>query len=200
MRMLVQKYGLTGSFYMLVCLIRTRLFYRGARIIRFPFDIRNGRHIRFGQGFTTGRNCRLEVCGEDLEEKGICLRIGEQVQINDYVHIAACRQVEIGNHVLIASKVFISDINHGNYKEGEKFDVSLPPEKQALSSAPVKIEAYAWIGESACILPGVTVGEHAVVGALSIVTKSVPPYSIVAGNPARVIKQYNLETQSWERV
>lgn len=196
----VRQYSFSNKLYMLLCFLRTRLFYRGARIIRFPFDIRNRRHIRLGKGFTTGKNCRLEVCGEQLDKNRICLRIGEQVQINDYVHIAAFRQVEIGDHALIASKVFISDINHGSYKDGEKFDMSLPPDKQALSSAPVKIGAYAWIGESACILPGVTVGEHAVIGALSTVTKSVPPYSVVAGNPARVIKQYNFKKQSWERV
>lgn len=198
--MSLKQYSFSNKIYMLLCFLRTRLFYRGARIIRFPFDIRNRRYIRLGRGFTTGRNCRLEVCGEHLEEKEVCLRIGEQVQLNDYVHIAACRQVEIGDHVLIASKVFISDINHGNYKGNGKFDVALSPEKQELSSAPVKIGAYVWIGESACILPGVTVGEHAVVGALSTVTKSVPPYSIVAGNPAQIIKQYNFKTQLWERV
>lgn len=185
---------------MLLCFLRTRLFYRQARIIRFPFDIRNRQYIQLGKGFTTGRHCRLEVCGEDLKKGKICLRIGKQVQINDFVHIAACKNVEIGNNVLIASKVFISDINHGNYKEGERFDLSLPPEKQPLSSSPVRIGDYVWIGESVCILPGVTIGKHSIIGALSNVTKSIPAYSIAVGNPAKVIKQYNFKTQCWERV
>ena len=108
--------------------------------------------------------------------------------------------MEIGNHVLIASRVFISDINHGNFREGEMFDLSVSPEKQTLFFDPVRIEDNVWIGESVCILPGVTIGKHSVVGALSCVTKSIPPYSIAVGNPARVVKQYNFQTCSWERV
>lgn len=197
---MIKKYSNSNKLYMLMCFLRTRLFYRKARIIRFPFDIRNRNHIYWGRNFTTGRNCRLEVCGEYLEKKNICLKIGDNVQINDNVHIAAYQSVEIGNYVLIASRVFISDINHGNYKVGEKFDLSIPPEKQLLSSTPVQIGDYVWIGESACVLPGVKIGEHSIIGALSNVTKSIPPYSIAVGNPAKVIKKYNFETQSWERV
>lgn len=185
---------------MLVCLIRTRLFYPGARLIRFPFDIRNKRNIVIGKGFTSGRSCRLEVCGKGCKSDEKCLTIGEHVQINDFVHIAALREVCIGNHVLIASKVFISDLNHGDYREGWKYDLSLSPEKQPLFSKSVKIGDYVWIGESVCVLPGVTIGEHSVIGALSNVTKSIPPYSVAVGNPARVIKQYNFNTQTWERV
>ncbi|WP_373260674.1 DapH/DapD/GlmU-related protein [Bacteroides thetaiotaomicron] len=128
------------------------------------------------------------------------MKLGEEVQINDNVHIAAGQLVEIGNHVLIASRVFISDINHGNFREGEMFDLSVSPEKQTLFFDPVRIEDNVWIGESVCILPGVTIGKHSVVGALSCVTKSIPPYSIAVGNPARVVKQYNFQTCSWERV
>ena len=196
----IYQYSFSNKIYMIWCFFRTRLFYPQARIIRFPFDIRNRKNIYIGHQFTAGRNCRLEVCGSSMKNKNICLSIGDNVQINDYVHIAACKKVEIGNDVLIASKVFISDINHGNYKNEEKFDISLPPEKQPLSSSSVYIGNSVWIGESACILPGVTIGEHSVIGALSNVTKSIPAYSIAVGNPARVIKQYNFETQSWTRV
>lgn len=194
------KYSISNKIYMFICFLRTRLFYRKARIIRFPFDIRNKRHISLGKNFTAGRCCRLEVCNKYLANKEICLKIGDGVQINDFVHIAAYQQVEIGNHTLIASKVFISDINHGSYKEEAFFDLSITPEKQTLSSAPVCIGDYVWIGESVCVLPGVSIGEHSVIGALSSVTKSIPPYSIAVGNPAKVIKQYNFQTQSWQRV
>lgn len=195
-----KKYSFSNRFYILICLIRTRLFYPGARLIRFPFDIRNGRNIAIGRGFTSGRSCRLEVCGENSVGQNKCLKIGENVQINDFVHIAACKEVSIGNHVLIASKVFISDINHGDYSEEQKFDLSVPPERLPLSSSPVRIGDHVWIGESACILSGVTVGEHSIIGALANVTKSIPAYSIAVGNPARVIKRYNHDSGCWERV
>lgn len=197
---MVKQYGVSQKIYMLICLLRTRLFYRGSRLIRFPFDIRNRKHISLGKHFTSGRNCRLEVCNEHCDKGRICLKLGEEVQINDNVHIAAGQLVEIGNRVLIASRVFISDINHGNFREGEMFDLSVSPEKQTLFFDPVRIEDNVWIGESVCILPGVTIGKHSVVGALSCVTKSIPPYSIAVGNPARVVKQYNFQTCSWERV
>lgn len=184
---------------MTICLIRTRLFYPGIRIIRFPFDIRNKKNIAIGEGFTTGRCCRLEVCGEHTGAEK-CLIIGKQVQINDFVHIAAYQKVSIGNHVLIASKVFITDINHGDFGDGNVYDISLPPVAQELSSAAVYIEDQVWIGESVCILPGVTIGRCSVIGALATVTKSIPPYSIAVGNPARVIKRYNHDKNSWEKV
>lgn len=198
--MQLKKYSFSNRFYMLLCLVRTRLFYPGARLIRFPFDIRNEKNIIIGKGFTSGRNCRIEVCGEDLSPEEKCLRIGGNVQINDYVHIAACKEVIIGNHVLIASKVFISDINHGDYQSESDFDLSIPPEKHPLSSEPIRIGDFVWLGESVCVLSGVTIGEHSVIGALSCVTKSIPPYSIAVGNPARVIKTYNCETRHWERL
>ena len=104
---MVKQYGVSQKIYMLICLLRTRLFYRGSRLIRFPFDIRNRKHISLGKHFTSGRNCRLEVCNEHCDKGRICLKLGEEVQINDNVHIAAGQLVEIGNHVLIASRVFI---------------------------------------------------------------------------------------------
>lgn len=199
MRSNYKQYSFSNFIYMLFCLIRTKLFYPGTRIIRFPFDIRNRKNIVIGEGFTSGRCCRLEVCGKhDVSEK--CLTIGKQVQINDFVHIAACQKVSIGNHVLIASKVFISDINHGDFGEDREYNIEIPPAKQQLSSAAVCIEDRVWIGESVCILPGVTIGENSVIGALAIVTKSIPPYSIAVGNPAKVIKRYNQNTNCWEKV
>ncbi|MBR4243334.1 MAG: hypothetical protein IKR98_05525 [Bacteroidaceae bacterium] len=58
-----------------------------------------------------------------------------------------------------------------------------------VSKGPVVIEDNVWIGEMACIMPGVTIGRGAIVGANAVVTHDVPPYTLVAGNPARIIKQ-----------
>ncbi len=101
--------------------------------------------------------------------------------------------VTIGNDIMFAQNIVLSGLNHG-YE-----DISLPISLQKTSMAEIFIEDEVWIGSNAVIVAGVRVGKHAVVAAGSVVTKNVPPYSIVAGNPARLIKQYNPELQIWER-
>ena len=122
--------------------------------------------------------------------------MGANIQINDSVHIAACKSISIGDNVLIASRVFITDHNHGSFPLEREFD--LPPASRKLSYSPVIIEANVWIGEGAVVLPGVTIGACSVVGAAAVVTKSVPPDSLVVGNPGRVIKRFDRNTCSWE--
>ena len=78
---------------------------------------------------------------------------------------------------------------------------NIPIKKQQLiSKGPVIIEDDCWLGFETEILSGVHIGKHSIVAARAVVTKNVPPYSIVAGNPARVIKQYNFETKQWEKI
>ena len=102
--------------------------------------------------------------------------------------------IEIGSNVMTAQHVALSGLNHGFE------DISLPPSRQKVSTAKIVIEDDAWIGANAVIVPGVIIGKHAIVGAGSVVTKSVPPYSVAVGNPAKIVKKYNPETKVWERV
>lgn len=62
------------------------------------------------------------------------------------------------------------------------------------------IDDNVWLGELVCIMPGVTVGKGSIVGAHSVVTHDIPPYSIAVGSPAKVIKQYNFSTKIWEAI
>lgn len=128
------------------------------------------------------------------------LNFGSCVQINDYVHIAAVESVLIGNNVLIASKVFISDHNHGGYSGEIQSDPNQPPALRPIISKPVIIDGNVWLGELVCIILGVTVGKGSIVGAHSVVTYDIPPYSIAVGSPAKVIKQYNFSTKIWEAI
>jgi acetyltransferase-like isoleucine patch superfamily enzyme len=195
---MLSKYGLLGSFKLFLSLIYTKLFYRKARLIRLPVDIRNSKYISIGKNLTTGVGCRFEAC----PTTDICtLHMGENIQMNDYVHITAMESVSIGNNVLIASKVYISDCSHGNYSEGKDFShPDTPPVERQLYSQKVIIEDNVWIGEFVSILPGVVIGKGAIIGTMSVVNKSIPSYCIAVGSPARVIKKFNFVTRTWEKL
>ncbi|MDO5447908.1 MAG: acyltransferase [Prevotellaceae bacterium] len=115
--------------------------------------------------------------------------IGANCNIGPFSHITACRGITIGDNLLTGSNVMITDNAHG---KSSFEDLSLPPtERKIYSKGTVTIGNNVWIGSNACIMPGVTIGDGVVVGANSVVTKDVPPYCIVAGVPAKIIK--NLE-------
>lgn len=196
----IYQYSFSNKFYMAICTLRTKLFYPQAKVIRFPFDIRNGKQITIGKGFSAGRLCRIEAINNNIFPTGIKIEIGNDVRLGDFIHIAALEKVVIGNNVGIGPKTLISDVSHGNFDENIVYDLDIPYRERALSSKPVTIGDNVWIGESVSILPGVTIGDGCVVGALSNVTKSIPPYSIAVGNPAKVVKRYNFDTKCWERI
>jgi acetyltransferase-like isoleucine patch superfamily enzyme len=102
--------------------------------------------------------------------------------------------VEIGNNVIFAQHVGILAMNHG-YQ-----DIHTPIRDQKCTSALIRISDDCWIGSNSIVIAGVTIGNHSVVAAGSVVTKDVPPHSVVAGNPARIIRQYNEVSGDWKRV
>jgi acetyltransferase-like isoleucine patch superfamily enzyme len=102
--------------------------------------------------------------------------------------------INIGNDVMFAQNIVLSGLNHG-YE-----DIAIAPRQQPVSKKKITIEDEVWIGANSVIVAGVTIGKHSVVAAGSVVIKDVPPYSVVAGNPARMIKQYNEINRVWERV
>jgi len=195
----LKDYGFCRIIQMGGFFLRTRLFYRPASFIFFPIDIRGKKHIRLGQGMTCGTGCRFEVYAGD--DAGDVLTIGKNVQINDYVHITAIHRVSIGDNALLASRIYISDVQHGNYSgEDAQSDPEIIAKERPLSYKDVVIEDNVWIGEGVSVLPGVTIGRSSIIGTNAVVTKDIPPMSIAAGNPARIIKTYNPDTRTWERV
>lgn len=192
------RYGVVGSLKLARDYALTKIFVRGARIVRHPWYFRGQKNIAIGRGFTAGVGLRMDAF---CNNRDVIIRIGDNVQVNDYVHIGAILSVSIDSNTLIASKVFISDHNHGQFNSNhEDCGPSLPPLVRPLSAEPVSIGKNVWIGESVCILPGVAIGDGAVIGAGSIVTTNIPARCVAAGNPARVIREWDNVTHEWKRV
>lgn len=176
MKKIFKGYSTFGFIYLVICKIYTLIFYRKARVIRLPFRIRNQGVFKLSPRFSTGVNNRIDIFPNAL------LNIGSDVQINDFCHIACADEVVIGNHTLIASKVFISDHDHDfNCLEGA-------PSSWPLLCSKVLVGNNCWIGENVSILKGVKLGDNCIVGANSVLTRSFPSNSIVAGVPAKLIR------------
>lgn len=99
--------------------------------------------------------------------------------------------VEIHDDVILAQHVVVSGLNH-NY-----LDIKTPISNQGVTTKPTVIRSGTWIGANVSILAGVSIGRNCVIGAGSVVTKDLPDYSLAIGNPARVIKYFDLESNSW---
>jgi len=193
----MKQYNLLQVVYLIYCKFRGFFVFKNARLIRFPIDIRGKKHMVVSKGFTTGVGCRIEAYPITKGKK--TLFFGDNFQMNDYVHITAMDSVRIGNNVLLASNIYISDCSHGSYA-GDKndSDPNMPPAERPLFSKPVIIEDNVWLGEFVSVLPGVRIGKGTIVGANSVVSKSLPSYVIAVGTPAKPIKKYNFDTRKWE--
>lgn len=102
--------------------------------------------------------------------------------------------VTLGNYVTMAQHVVLSGLNHGFE------DVTVSTRLQKVITKQITVCDDVWIGANSVITAGVTIGKHSVIGAGSVVTKNIPEYCVAVGNPAKVIKKYNFETATWERV
>ena len=107
--------------------------------------------------------------------------IGDHTRVG--LHNTVIGPVNIGNHVNLAQGIIVTALNH-NFADSEK-----RIDEQGVSTTPVIIEDDVWIGANAVVLSGVKIGTHSVIAAGAVVTKDVPPHSIVAGVPAKVIKK-----------
>lgn len=114
------------------------------------------------------------------------VEIGSDCYFGVGIHITAINRIKIGDGCLTGKWVTITDNSHGDNSSDQI--QSMPIKRPLHSKGPVIIGKHVWIGDKATILPGVTIGEGAVIGANSVVTKDVPAFSVVAGVPARIIK------------
>ncbi|MCA8962851.1 MAG: hypothetical protein KDC38_20145, partial [Planctomycetes bacterium] len=153
-------------------------------------SIGGARFIEIGRSVWIWPGARLEAMGPDEGKPKI--RIGDGCKIHPGIHIGAVERVTIGDGVLIAANVYISDHDHDF---SDPFDPVVSNAR--VRTAPVDIGDYVWLGEQVMVLKGVTIGERSIVGAGSIVTRDVPPLSIVVGTPARVVRRYDTDLGEW---
>ena len=159
--------------------------------IEYPVILQKQNRIFIGECVTICKGARLQnYIKDDDTDKGIF--IGNNCYIGYNFSVLNSGKVVIGENVLVASNVLISSENHGMDPESD-----IPYMDQELTVKNVTIDEGVWIGQNVCIMPGVHIGRRSIIGAGSIVTKSVPDYCIVVGSPAKVIKRYNFEEHRW---
>lgn len=164
-------------------------------VICFPVNtIFNEKYIHIGRNTMIGPYCTLsagmmpgQVCISDKT-----VTIGDRCLIGKGSAIVGHFSIDIGDDVWTGHNVYITDQNHG-YE-----DVDLPISVQTMPEQPVKIGHGSWLGYGSVVLPGADIGEHAVIGANSVVTGTIPSFSVAVGAPAKVIRRY-VDGQ-WEKV
>lgn len=119
--------------------------------------------------------------------------IEDDVTIEQNLHLTCASTIYIGKNTAIAANVTITDIHH------QYTDINIPIEKQDFDISSVYIGSDSKIYCNVVILPGTIIGNHVTIGANSVVSGKIPDYSVVAGVPAKVIKQYDFETKVWEK-
>jgi acetyltransferase-like isoleucine patch superfamily enzyme len=150
------------------------------RFVRFIRACDNILNLKYGTNFIIGSNCLIYPCK--------FIKIGDNTAIGRNVTISTSESgrspIRIGSNVMIAERVMIIGGNH------EFSRVDIPMEKQGEGKqGSIIIEDDVWIGAGSIILTGSTIGKGTIIGAGSIVTKSIEPFSIVAGNPAKLIRK-----------
>ncbi len=169
--------------------ISPSLGHRGrGSIVHKPVTIRGGEFISIGQMSNIGSHGALTAwqhyAGKTYHPQ---IEIGDHCNLGEYIHISCVDRITIGNNVLTGRWVTIIDNSHGSTSFEEMI---IPPTDRTLNiKGPVTIGENVWIGDKSTILSGVTIGQGSIIAANSVVTKDVPPYCVVAGNPARIIKQ-----------
>lgn len=167
-------------------------FYPEAKVFNFSNKSEN---IVLG----AGSHIKAELCVFNYGGK---ITVGENVYIGEGSIIRSGEHISIGNNVLISHNVNIADTNAhemGHIVRSEDFiklvKYGHPSEKGSIQTAAVVIEDYAWINFNSVILKGVIIGKGAIIAAGSIVTKNVPAFALVGGNPAKIIRYLEDSTE-----
>jgi acetyltransferase-like isoleucine patch superfamily enzyme len=159
--------------------------------IEFPIFILGLDRFIIGDNITIGKDCKLRAYkGYESQKFNPEIIIGNNFYMGTHSNILIIDRLIIGDNVTLASRVTIIDHDHGRLDES---DIYVPVMKRNLSSkGPIYISDNVWIGEGAVVLGGITIGNNSVIAANAVVTKNVPPNTIVAGVPAKAIRTINI--------
>lgn len=192
--MLIKKFttkishlGFLALFLYLLSWIYTKIFLNSSAHILFPFSVRNKSSVIFNGRFFAKSN----FYAEPFNDAQICF--GSNIVCNRNFYITSACSIQIGDNCLFGPNIFISDHDHGKYSSDLSLkDFEFSPIYRKLSSSPIVIGNSVWVGANVCILKGVKIGDNCVIGANSVVTKSLPPNSICVGSPCKAIRSVNV--------
>lgn len=176
-------------------------------ILSLRYGISPSKHVYFGKNVRIVNPQYIDMGGQVFidDDVELCvnktmpgvtpkLLIGNRVHFGKMNRIGCDNRIIIEDDVLFAPHVHISDRNHGFE------NIHIPISRQKVTSkGPVVIGAETWLGFGCQVMSGVKIGRHCVIAAGTIVVKDVPDYSVVGGNPAKILKKYNQITNKWEK-
>lgn len=166
-----------------------RLFFKKSRIKK-PLYIKGNKFINIGSNVYIHEYARIE-CFSNYRPS---IYIGNDVIIGYFFTCLSAEKIEIGDRTIIASNVSLISENHGSNPEIGCYY------KQPLICDKIIIGTGCWIGQNVTILPGVLIGDNVIIGANSLVNKSIPSNSVAVGHPAKVIKIYDFKEKKWKKV
>jgi len=182
-------------------LIMKRQFHSFGKnsVIKPVLNTSHADRISIGNDVNIGSFCRITVStdfgGKKVRSKNtIQLKIGDNVDIGNNSFISANNNIQIGNHVIMSAYVFITDHDHGY----ENIHKNLHEQPLSEGGATI-IGDNVFLGVKSSVLKNITIGAHSVVAANSVVTKDVPRYCVVAGNPAKILKRYDFKKRVWTK-
>ena len=174
-------------------------------VIELPRRIDNSKRIFIGNDVYVGPNSFMTAISQfppkraqQYLTKTSCqkfdplIKIGNRVSFTSNVIISAFNKIEIEDDVMFAANVFMNDGLHGYQNANEPFKY-----QPIWKIEPILIKQGCWIGQNVVILPGVTIGEYCIIGANSVVNRSIPDRCIAVGAPAKVIKRWNERNAQW---
>ena len=152
------------------------------------YSVMNPKYMEIGDNFSSLDRFRIEAWDSyRIQKFSPSIKIGDNVIFNTDIHIGCVDKIEIGDNCLFASRIYITDHHHG---EPTAAMLKLAPQDRPLvTKGPVIIENNVWVGEGVAIMPNVTIGRNSIIATNAVVTKDVPANCVVAGVPAKIIKQ-----------
>lgn len=199
----MSNYEKLNKFKFVFAMLKTKFYYKfffqniGKKSIIFnPLYFGNPDYITIGKNTLIRAGSRLEVI-QDSDSSFGNLTIGDNVNIEQNVHIVCGGKIRIGNNVSITGNVAIVDVKHPH---NDVYSTVKIGSRIQCKGNYIEIEDGVFIGFGSIILPNVKVGKNSVIGAHTIVNIDVPSYCVVGGNPMKILKKYDFESNEWKRI